>query len=164
MHIPHPFRIFVLPVAAAVLVAACAGGGSAGWTYAPLGPTPSAAASADASAAPSGEPSPGGSGGPGTTVDISTPADNPLTYDPAEFTVPAGASVTLNYANLSNLPHDVVVFGGQDSSSEELGRTEVITGPDATSSAEFTAPGEAGDYFYWCSVHQSAMTGTYRVE
>jgi plastocyanin len=170
MQAPISVRRFALSASTALAIAtlaiACGGSESAGWTYAPLGPTPdaSAPASAPASGAPSPGGSPGGSPGAGTEVGITTPAADPLAYEPAQFTVPAGADVTVNYSNESNLPHDVQTFAGQDSSSEVLGATEVITGPGAQSSMTFTAPAEPGDYFFWCSVHQSAMTGTYTVQ
>ncbi len=168
MHIPGPVGRLALPFGAmlALIVVACGGGTSAGWTYAPLGPTPaaSAAPTSGATGGPSETGEPSETGGPGTNVAIVTPADNPLGYDPTEFTVPAGASVTIDYTNESNLPHDVQVFAGADNSSEVLGATEVITGPGAQSSMSFTAPSEPGDYFFWCSVHRSAMTGSYQVE
>jgi plastocyanin len=174
MQAPTSVRRFALSASTALAIClfavACGGSESAGWTYAPLGPTPdaSAPASAPASGAPSPgaspDSSPGGSPGAGTEVAITTTAANPLGYDPAQFAVPAGANVTINYTNESNLPHDVQTFAGQDSSSEVLGATEEITGPGAQSSATFTAPTEPGDYFFWCSVHQSAMTGTYTVQ
>jgi plastocyanin len=166
MHAPISVRRFALSASTALAIAliavACGGSESAGWTYAPLGPTPDA--SAPASGAPSPGGSPGGSPGAGTEVAITTTAAASLVFEPNQFTVPAGAEVTINYTNESNLPHDVQTFAGQDSSSEMLGATEIITGPGAQSSMTFTAPTEPGDYFFWCSVHQAAMTGTYTVE
>lgn len=179
MHIPQLIRFFALPTAA-ILVIACAGGGSAGWTYAPLGPSGSPAASG----APSGAPSPGGSpagspggspagspggspttsGGPGTAVNLETPPDQPLAFVPPNFTVPAGASVTANYLNNSNLPHNAEFFAGPDSSAPSLGITADVTGPNAPTSVTFTAPSEPGEYFFWCRIHTSAMTGSYSVQ
>jgi len=168
MHTPNRVRHFALSSAAALatvlILAACAGGTSAGWTYAPLGPTPAPTESAAPSPGESPAGSPSASGGAGVTVDILTSADDPLAFQPAEFSVPAGASVTVNYTNESNLPHDVQTFDGPDSSSDVLGATEIITGPGAQSSMTFTAPTDPGTYFFWCSVHQQAMTGTYTVQ
>ena len=191
MHIPQLVRLFGLP-AAAILVMACAGGDSAGWTYAPLGPSASPAASGAPSGAaspggtpagspaaspvgsPAGSPaaspggSPGGSpstsGGPGTAIDVSTPPDQPLAFVPPQLTVPAGATVTVNYLNDSNLPHNINFFAGPDATSESLGASETVTGPGAPTSVTFTAPSEPGTYFFWCDVHANAMQGTYTVQ
>jgi plastocyanin len=175
MHIPQTVRLFALPTAA-ILVIACAGGGSAGWTYAPLGPSSSPAASGAASPAgspggsPAGSPggSPGGSpatsGGPGTAVDLETPPDQPLAFVPPNFTVPAGASVTVNYVNNSNLPHNAEFFAGPDSASASLGITADVTGPNAPTSVTFTTPSAPGDYFFWCRIHANAMVGSYTVQ
>jgi len=121
MHIPMLTRRLALPFGALLLIAACASGQAAGWTYAPLGPSanpsaaaPSAAASAGASAGASGAPgSPSGSAGAGTTVSVETTQDQPLAFNPADFTVPAGATVTVNYMNNSNLPHNHPLLRGR---------------------------------------------------
>ncbi len=159
MHIPTVMRRLLLPSAALLLIAACGGSETAGWTYAPLGPSPNA--SAAASEAPSTAP---GSGGPGTTVSIETTQDNPLDYNPKEITVPAGATVTVNYMNNSNLPHNIHFFDGTDSTAPSLGASTVGTGPNDAQTVTFTAPTQPGDYFFWCDVHQAAMTGTLHVQ
>ena len=89
MHIPSLIRRLALPSAALLLVS-CAGGASAGWTYAPLGPTPSAAASAAApsTAATPAPGSPGGSGGGATTIDVKTTPDNRSHSSPTRSACP----------------------------------------------------------------------------
>jgi plastocyanin len=177
MQIPTLIRRFVLPVGVVVVAVACAGGQSAGWTYAPLGPSanPSAAASAPASGAPasgapasasaSGAPSsPAGSGATGGTVDIKTTAENMLAFEPNTFTVAAGAQATVNYTNDSTLMHNIQVFAGPDNSGESLGATEVAAGPANTQTLTFTAPSQPGDYYFWCQVHGAPMSGTYHVQ
>ena len=99
----------------------------------------------------------------GLKVSIETTAANPLAFAPAEITVPAGASVTVTYTNNTNLPHNIHFFDGQDQNAPSLGKTDVMTGPSAVASVTFTAPSQPGDYFFWCDVHQLAMTGTYHV-
>jgi plastocyanin len=196
MHIPTFIPSLTLPLAA-ILVVACAGGGSAGWTYAPLGPSPSAAASGAASpAASGGAASPAASGGAaspaasgaaspaasgaaspaasggespaasgaGTTIDVATPPDQPLAFVPNQLTMPAGASVTVNYLNDSNLPHNINFFNGPDASAPSLGATATVTGPGAPESVTITAPSEPGQYYFWCDVHATAMQGTYTVQ
>lgn len=175
MHIPTLIRRITLPVGALLLIAACSSGGSSGWTYAPLGPSanPSAAASgapssgAPSSGAPSsgapGSPS-GSGGGSGTAVNIETTNDAPLVFDPADITVPAGATVDVTYLNNSNLPHNIQFFQGADSSAPSLGKSNVATGPNASETVTFTAPTTPGDYFFWCDVHQNAMKGVWHVQ
>src|SRR4051812_27078456 len=128
MQIPTVIRRFMLPVGVVVVAAACAGGQSAGWTYAPLGPSanPSAAASAPASGTPS---SPAGSGGTGSAAEVKTTAENQLAFEPNTFTVAAGAQATVNYTNDSTLMHNIEVFAGADNSSQSLGATDVAAGP-----------------------------------
>src|SRR5688572_16162483 len=98
MHIPRPASRFALPavaaLAAALLVAACGGSTSAGWTFAPLGPTPNLSPSAAPSAA----------GSPGANVfEIVTTEANQLGFEPAEPEFPAATEVTVNYLNDSAL-------------------------------------------------------------
>jgi plastocyanin len=139
-------------------ITACAATGGADWTYAPLGPTPSAAASGAASpgATPGGSPS-------GEAIEVSTPQSNPLAYDPATLNAPADSAITVRYLNDSNLPHNVNFFNGPDNSAPSLGATAVVTGPGAPEEVSFTTPGP-GDYYFWCDVHQSAMSGTLHVD
>ena len=159
MHIPTLIRRVLLPIGALFLLTACASGASAGWTFAPLGP--SANPSAAASVAPS---QPAGSGGPGTTITVETTADQPLVFNPATLTAAAGATVTVNYTNNSNLPHNIHFFSGTDSSAPSLGASTVGTGPGDAQTVTFTAPTTPGDYFFWCDVHQNAMKGTLHVQ
>jgi plastocyanin len=185
MHMPIVIRRVALPIGAVLFFAGCAGGQAAGWTYAPLGPSaaPSGAAASGAAgsgavgsgapssgapasgAASSGAPgSPSGSGGAGTTITVQTTQDQPLAFNPGELTVPAGAQVTVNYTNNSNLPHNIDFFNGPDNSAPSLGATSVTTGPNAAGTLTFAAPTKPGDYFFWCDVHQSAMKGTLHVQ
>ena len=169
MHIAPLVRRLTLPVGALLVLTACAGGQSAGWTYAPIGPSanPSAAASAGASGAagsPAGSGQPSGSGATGTTITMETTQAAPLVFEPADVTVPAGASVTVNYMNNSNLPHNVNFFNGPDNNSPSLAKTEVGTGPNNPQTVTFTAPSQPGDYFFWCDVHTTGMKGVYHVQ
>ncbi len=157
MHIPTLIRRALLPIGALFLLTACAGGTSAGWTYAPLGPTPSAATSV----APT---QPAGSGGPGATITVETTQDQPLAYNPGTLDAAAGATVTVNYTNNSNLPHNIQFFNGRDSSAPSLGASTVGTGPNNAQTVSFTAPTTPGDYFFWCDVHQNAMKGLLHVQ
>lgn len=161
MKVPNALRLFGLSGAAMLLLVSCAAGATAGWTYAPLGPSPTPATSEAPTSAPS---SPSGSGGAGVTITMSTEQDNPLAFVPAELTVPAGAQVTVDYTNNSNLPHNINFFDGPDQNSNSIAKTDIVTGPGALETVTFTAPSTPGDYFFWCDVHQTAMQGIYHVQ
>ena len=155
----------VAAYAAVGAVAAACAKAAPGWTYAPLGPTPSPAPSTAPTAAPTGGgQSPGGTGGASVTIDIETTDAAPLDFVPKEITVPAGAQVTVNYMNNSSIPHNINFFDGPDQNTPSLGKTKVVTGPNALESVTFIAPSQPGDYFFWCDVHTTSMTGIYRVQ
>jgi plastocyanin len=136
-----------------ILLAACASGSGAAWTYAPLGPTsiPSAAAS----------PTPGAS--PGLPIEVATNQDNPLAFTPNVLNAPPATVVTVTYNNNSNVAHNIQFFNGSDNTAPSLGATEIVTGPNAPRSVTFTTPDQPGDYYFWCDVHLAAMAGTLHV-
>ena len=142
-------------------------GGSPAGSGAPASGAPASgapASGAPASGAASGAPSSGApASGAGATFDVSTPADQPLAFVPAQLDLPAGTAVTVNYLNDSPVPHNIHFFAGPDQTGESLGATEQVTGPGALESVTFTTPQEPGDYFFWCDVHLQGMTGTYTV-
>ena len=146
---------FVLPLAAAVLVAACGGSGGPGWTYAPLGPSaPPATSSLAPTPAPSGDV---------LVLELKTTDADPLAFEPKMLEAPAHTLVTVNYLNDSSLPHNANFFDGPDQNATSLGKTDIVTGPGALESVTFTTPEQPGDYFFWCDVHGVTMTGTLHV-
>jgi plastocyanin len=146
-----------------LLAAACASGGGAGWTFAPLGPTqPPATPSAAPTGGPTGSAGPSASPG-GLTIDVRTTDADPLAYEPAVLEARPATEVTVNYLNDNNLPHNIHFFAGADQNAPSIAQTEVVTGPGALESVTFTTPEEPGDYFFWCDVHLTAMTGTLRI-
>ena len=154
----HPLNLIARAAfagVAIVAITACAATSGADWTYAPLGPTPSAAATGAA-------PTPGGSPS-GDVIEVSTPQSNPLAFDPASLNAPAETEITVRYLNDSNLPHNINFFNGSDNSAPSLGATAVVTGPGAPEEVSFTTPGP-GDYYFWCDVHLAAMAGTLHVQ
>lgn len=161
MQIPTLSRYIALPIGALLLVS-CGSTAGPGWTYAPLGPTPSPATSVVPTAAASGTPS--GSSGAGVTLEVATNEDAPMAFVPAELQAPAGASVTVNYMNNSSYPHNINFFNGPDQSATSLGATKVVTGPNAPETLTFTAPAQPGDYLFWCDVHTTAMKGILHVQ
>jgi len=155
----HPTRpisrrniLRVAAYAAVGAVAAACAKAVPGWTYAPLGPTPSSGPSASPTAVPTAVPTAAGQspttpGGASVTIDIETTEAAPLDFVPKEITVPAGAQVTVNYLNNSSIPHNINFFNGPDQNAPSLGKTQIVTGPNALESVTFTAPSQPGDYF-----------------
>ena len=150
---PHrPLIRFALPLGAAIILAACSGAGP-GWTYAPLVPTAAPTTAATPTPAPS----------PDVAIDVSTTAADSLAFAPKMIEVSAGKVVQVTYTNDSNVPHNINFFNGADATAPSLGKTEVKPGPGDVQSVTFTAPTTPGDYFFWCDVHTTLMTGTLHV-
>jgi plastocyanin len=127
----------VLVLAAFVLaLSACGGGGSSSST------TPATTG--------------GGGGGGGSTVKISADPSGALKYEQTDVSATAG-SITIDFTNMSSLPHDVTIEGNGAS-----GATDQIT--DSTTST--TVDLDPGTYTFFCSVdgHRAAgMEGTLTV-
>lgn len=88
---------------------------------------------------------------------------------PADFTVKAGARVTITFTNYDNGPHTFT--------SPALGVNQIISGGTSLRSPHvvkltFTAPNTPGHYAYWCSIpcdpwamkHDGYMRGTVTVK
>jgi plastocyanin len=96
----------------------------------------------------------GGGGGGGSTVKISADPSGALKYEQTDVSATAG-SITIDFTNMSSLPHDVTVEGD--------GGTDVITGSTTSTTVDL----EAGTYTFFCSVdgHRAAgMEGTLTVK
>ena len=149
--------------------AACSGGSTPGWTYAPASPSaaaPSGSAepsggaspSAPASTAPSGSATPSGSAAPsggGATVTITAPVGASTGgFDPTTVEVAADTPFTLVFDNQDNqAPHNLVI-----QNVTVQGDTAFFTGPGTR---EYQVPGlAAGEYGFVCQVHPTTMTGT----
>src|SRR5436305_1819771 len=92
-------------------------------------------------------------------LSISSPLSPPLTFNTNVLSASAGAQVTLTYTNDSPIDHNWHVFNGPDSSAATLAATQIIAGPGASDAVTFTAPTQPGNYFFWCDVHPTIMTG-----
>ena len=98
----------------------------------------------------------GGGGGGGSTVQISADPSGALKFEQTDVSATAG-SITIDFTNMSSLPHDVTIEGNGAS-----GATDQIT--DSTTST--TVDLEPGTYTFFCSVdgHRAAgMEGTLTV-
>jgi plastocyanin len=99
----------------------------------------------------------GGGGGGGSTVKISDDPSGALSYEQTDVSATAG-SITIDFTNMSSLPHDVTIEGNGAS-----GATDEIT----NSSTSTTVDLEPGTYTFFCSVdgHRAAgMEGTLTVK
>ncbi|MFB3764781.1 MAG: cupredoxin domain-containing protein [Methanotrichaceae archaeon] len=101
-----------------------------------------------------------GSGSQTITLDLI--AEN-LAFDKNTITVPAGAKVTINFNNKdSGVPHNFAAYT-DSSATTTIFKGNVITGPAKTTYV-FTAPSQAGTYFFRCDIHPTQMTGQFVVE
>ncbi len=99
----------------------------------------------------------GGGGGEAVTL---TARGSQFVERQLDFT--ADSRVTLRFVNEDqSVPHNFVLFRGEDESAPQIFRGEVVTGP-AETTYSFTAPG-AGSYFFYCEVHPQTMTGMAKV-
>lgn len=113
-----------------------------------------AVAQAETTTSPAGE----GAGEP-TTLDVTSPEDGSLSFDPNGLEAPAG-SVTLAYENPSPVPHNIAV---EAPDGAVLNESE--TAPDTL--LEATAELQPGEYVFFCSVpghREGGMEGTLLVE
>jgi plastocyanin len=100
----------------------------------------------------------------GLTLDVVTEQASLLAFTPSTLTAPANTTVTVNYNNNSNQPHNIRFFNGADNTAPSLGATEIVTGPNALRSVTFTTPAQPGSYYFWCDTHFAAMSGTLQVQ
>ncbi len=129
--------LWIVLAASVLALSACGGGGSSSST------TPAATG--------------GGGGGGGSTVQISADPSGALKFEQTNVSATAG-SITIDFTNMSSLPHDVRIEGNGAS-----GGTEQIT----NSSTSATVDLEPGTYTFFCSVdgHRAAgMEGTLTVK
>lgn len=124
-----------------------------------------------------GAPLPGGGGGgnggggsAGTTITAES-----LQFSTSEFTVAAGSEVTLTLDNQDTAPHNLQIFQGTTPGEGEMlsgclegcdgdaVRTPLLVNPGESATITFTAPSEAGEYAFYCSLHPD-MRGVMRVD
>lgn len=99
----------------------------------------------------------GGGGGGGSTVKISADPSGALKFEQTDVSATAG-SITIDFTNMSSLPHDVKIEGNGAS-----GGTDEITDSSTTATVDL----EPGTYTFFCSVdgHRAAgMEGTLTVK
>ncbi len=68
----------------------------------------------------------------------------------------AGKPIIIKFTNNESVPHDVAVYT-DNTKSEELVRSDIITGPDKTTTVTVPAQ-QPGQLFFECTIH-NAMNG-----
>ncbi len=107
-----------------------------------------------------------GGGGPSTTINV---AMTDFKFEPMEFTIPAGQTITVTATNNGAVEHEFVIFKLGMDAGEKFGdededniywEVEVLPGQSATET--FTAPSEPGEYYLTCGIEghlEAGMTG-----
>ena len=109
----------------------------------------------------------GGGGEPITTIDVDMTEHK---FTPDEFTVPAGAEISINLKNSGKHPHEfrILVLGAKvDESVDKNGKStrywSNVALAGENKSFSFTAPSEPGRYVIVCSAvghAEAGMVGT----
>jgi plastocyanin len=94
------------------------------------------------------------------TASINLVAKN-MAFDQKTITVPAGASVSINFQNQDSVPHNFALYT-DSSASKSIFVGQVITSSSIT--YQFKAPTTPGSYFFRCDIHPTIMTGTFVVQ
>ena len=84
-----------------------------------------------------------------------------MAFDKASISVPSGAKVTMIFNNQDSVPHNFALYT-DSSAANVIFKGDVVTSKTIT--YQFTAPSSAGNYFFRCDVHPTAMTGTFTVQ
>jgi plastocyanin len=93
------------------------------------------------------------------TLELTSPADGALVFEPTTLEARAG-EVELNYTNPSPVPHNVAI----EAEGETVAQGATVSGGDA---AAATASLEPGEYIFYCSIpghRESGMEGDLTVE
>lgn len=152
---PRDLRRSVSLTTLLLVVAACSGAATSGWTYAPVASTPEASPSPSA-VSPSASAA---SGAPAADV-IRIAADD-IAFDKAELRAPADRPFSIVFENREQVPHNVAIYT-DESAVQSLFVGEIFSGPDERT---YGVPAlAAASYFYRCDVHPIQMTGTLIVQ
>jgi plastocyanin len=86
---------------------------------------------------------------------------NNLQFSTACIEAVVGKPIVIHFTNQEAVPHDIAIY--RDSSKkEELGKSEIVTGPNATTTLTL-APPLPGQYYFDCTIHTS-MNGSLVVQ
>jgi plastocyanin len=106
-------------------------------------------------------------GGPAVTIDL---VARDMAFNVSTITVPAGASVTVNFHNrespgssqVTGIAHNFAVYDSPAAAGMIFSGEIITGGGDAI--YRFTAPATPGTYFFRCDVHPELMNGQFIVQ
>ena len=130
--------LLLVLVASVLALVACGGGSSS---------SSSTTAAATGGGATTGG---GGGGGGGSTVKVSADPSGALKFEQTDLTATAG-SVTIDFTNMSSVPHNVTLEGNGVSAEG----TDTITGSSTTKTFDL----QPGTYAFYCSVDSHRAAG-----
>jgi plastocyanin len=97
-----------------------------------------------------------------TAVTIDLVAQN-MAFNMKNITVPAGASVIINFNNKDGASHNFSLYSNSSAKPPALFQGEIVSGTK-TITYHFTAPTQPGTYFFRCDIHPTIMTGDFIVK
>lgn len=105
----------------------------------------------------------GGGGGPSTTIDV-TMTD--FQFQPSQFTVPAGQTITFNSSNNGAVVHNFVIMNLGTSAGDSFDEEDVPNvywetelQPGGSTTTTFTAPSAPGEYEVICRTQGHIVSG-----
>jgi plastocyanin len=87
-------------------------------------------------------------------------------YDPTEFTVATGASVTINLTNKGVAIHNMRIAGSDgtfNTGDDAVADPQLVSGGQ-TATLDWTAPSASGEIIFQCDFHPTDMKGTITVQ
>ena len=127
--------LLLVLVASVLALVACGGGSSS---------------SSSTTAAATGGGATTGGGGGASTVKVAADPSGALKYEQTDLTATAG-SVTIDFTNMSSVPHNVTLEGNGISAEG----TDTITGSSTTKTFDL----QPGTYTFYCSVDSHRAAG-----
>lgn len=145
-----------------LLAVACTAGGGPGWTYAPLGPTPTAAA---ATSTPAGSPA-----APGNVVDLELTGNLTILRDGVQLTelhVTDGETYVFRVDNSAGFTHDFYLGPADRLAANDVsGLPGIEKWDEGPREFSWTASHEADNWEFACTVlgHYASMHGSLIVD
>ncbi|MGZ5322145.1 MAG: plastocyanin/azurin family copper-binding protein [Solirubrobacterales bacterium] len=97
--------------------------------------------------------------GKATTLDVTSPEDGGLSFEPSGLEAPAGV-ITLAYENPSPVPHNIAL---EDEAQKVLDQSDDVT----AGSVEITSELAPGEYAYFCAIpghREAGMEGVLTID